>query len=299
MVPRFSISSSRLMPTPLSATVSVPAALSARMRDAQLGLVAEQLRLLQRQRAQFFAGVGGVGDQFAQEDVAVRIDRVHHQMEQTRDVRLERTALGRLCASAASPVSVLRPWAGLCVDLSLPRKASSGLRPGKAAAGWDRGAGRSRTAPLPASISRSVRRISRLPWNFTVSLCALSLVPRWELSRQSGAAKKKGPAQADPKGTLDLYRVLRRIRPPVRGAGGLIKPRPAIGSLATGRLSRATGAGDCCRKGRIMAAHHVGVRFPAGPARAGLVEPCRPWRVGRERGSARQRTVRDWLETFG
>ena len=200
--------------------------------------------------------------------------------------------LHRLCRSCG-------PGPACASILSLPRKASSGLRPGKAAACWDRGAGRSRTAPLPASISRSVRRISRLPWNFTVSLCALSLVPRWELSRQGGAAKKKGPAQADPKGTLDLYRVLRRIRPPVRGAGGLIKPRPAIGSLATGRLSPATGAGDCCRKGQIMAAHHGGVRFPAGPARAGLVEPCRPWRVGRERGFARQRTVRDWLETFG
>ena len=35
------------------------------------------------------AGIRGVRDQLAQEDIAVRIDRMHHQMEQPRDVSLE------------------------------------------------------------------------------------------------------------------------------------------------------------------------------------------------------------------
>ena len=39
--------------------------------------------------AQLFAGVGGVRDEFAQKDVALRIDGVRHQLEQPRDVGLK------------------------------------------------------------------------------------------------------------------------------------------------------------------------------------------------------------------
>ena len=67
MVPSASISSSRLMPMPLSSKVSV---LVVRDRSrcviARLGVVAEQLGLGERLVAQLLAGVGGVGDQLAQ-----------------------------------------------------------------------------------------------------------------------------------------------------------------------------------------------------------------------------------------
>ena len=81
MVPRLSISSARSMPTPLSSTVSVPACLVGGERDPEVG---DRRRassgLVERQHAELLAGVGGVGDQFAQEDVAVRIDRMHHEV---------------------------------------------------------------------------------------------------------------------------------------------------------------------------------------------------------------------------
>ena len=43
---------------------------------------------------QLLAGVGGVGDQFAHENVALGIDRMHHQMQQARNVGLEILRLG-------------------------------------------------------------------------------------------------------------------------------------------------------------------------------------------------------------
>ena len=39
--------------------------------------------------AQLLAGVGGVGDEFANENVAIRIDGMDHQMQQPRNVGLE------------------------------------------------------------------------------------------------------------------------------------------------------------------------------------------------------------------
>ena len=54
--------------------------------DAGLGVVAEQVRLGDRLVAQPLAGIGGIGDQFAQEHVAVGIDRVHHHVQQLGDV---------------------------------------------------------------------------------------------------------------------------------------------------------------------------------------------------------------------
>ena len=62
--------------------------------DAGLRVVAEQRRVGDRLVAQLLAGVGGVRDQLAQEDVLVRIDRVHHQVQQLGDIGLERAALG-------------------------------------------------------------------------------------------------------------------------------------------------------------------------------------------------------------
>ena len=60
--------------------------------DARLGFVVEQRRRGDRLVAQPLAGVGCVGDQLAQEHVLVGIDRVHHQVQQARNVGLERPA---------------------------------------------------------------------------------------------------------------------------------------------------------------------------------------------------------------
>ena len=57
--------------------------------DAERSARLDQLRLGDRLVAQLLAGVGGVGDEFADEDVAVRIDRMDHQLQKARDIRLE------------------------------------------------------------------------------------------------------------------------------------------------------------------------------------------------------------------
>ena len=87
-VPRLSISSCRSMPMPLSAMVSVPAVLSGVMRIAS-GVVAHQLGPGDRLVAQPVARVGRVGNQLAQEDVGLGIDRMHHQPQQLGDLGLE------------------------------------------------------------------------------------------------------------------------------------------------------------------------------------------------------------------
>src|SRR5690606_40577873 len=67
-----------------------------RNRDRVLRIVAEQFRVLDRLVAQLLAGIGSIGDQLAQEYVAVRIDRVHHHVQEAGDIRLERSGLGFL-----------------------------------------------------------------------------------------------------------------------------------------------------------------------------------------------------------
>ena len=81
------------MPTPLSEKVSVFASGSTRDRDRERRAVLDQFGLGDRLVAQLLAGVGGVGDEFADEDFPVGIDRMHHQVQQARNVGLE--ALGR------------------------------------------------------------------------------------------------------------------------------------------------------------------------------------------------------------
>ena len=70
MVPSASTISSRLMPMPLSSTVEALVVRIERDGDARLRVLAEELRLGDRLVAQLLAGIGGVGDQLAQEDVA-------------------------------------------------------------------------------------------------------------------------------------------------------------------------------------------------------------------------------------
>ena len=91
MVPRLSISSSRVMPMPSSAISRVRAGLSGTMRTlapsggARAGSV-------ERLEAAAVHRVGGVGDQFAQENFALGIERMHHQVEQPPDLGAEAVA---------------------------------------------------------------------------------------------------------------------------------------------------------------------------------------------------------------
>ena len=92
MVPRLSISSSRSMPMPLSAIVSAGRLVGDDADDEPV--VAGELGPRDRLVAELVAGIGGVGDQLAQEDLAVGVDRVHHQVEEARDLGLEGVHLG-------------------------------------------------------------------------------------------------------------------------------------------------------------------------------------------------------------
>ncbi len=62
--------------------------------DPRRGVIAEQRGIGDRLVAQPLAGIGGVGDQLAQEHGAVGIDRMHHQVKKLGDVRLERAVFG-------------------------------------------------------------------------------------------------------------------------------------------------------------------------------------------------------------
>ena len=57
--------------------------------DGERPAALDQFGLGDRFVAQLLAGVGGVGDEFANENVAVRIDRMHHQVQQPRNVGFE------------------------------------------------------------------------------------------------------------------------------------------------------------------------------------------------------------------
>ena len=65
--------------------------------DREPSVAGQQLRLGDRLVAQLVAGVGGVGDQLAQEDLGLGIDRMNHQVQEFGDLRLEDVGLGR-CA---------------------------------------------------------------------------------------------------------------------------------------------------------------------------------------------------------
>ena len=93
MVPSESASSSRVMPMPLSSTASVLRVLVEADRDLE-GRGGER-RIGERLVTQFLAGVGGVGEQLAQENIAVGIDRMHHQMEQPGDIGLKSLRMTR------------------------------------------------------------------------------------------------------------------------------------------------------------------------------------------------------------
>ena len=60
----------------------------------RLGVLAQQRGRGDGLVTQPLGSVGSVGDQFAQEDVLIGIDRVHHQVQQAGNVGLERSAFG-------------------------------------------------------------------------------------------------------------------------------------------------------------------------------------------------------------
>src|SRR3954469_20092643 len=92
MVPSASTISSRLMPTPLSSTVS--RRFSASIRSVRQGFGSPPSRAgLAIASKRSLAGIGGVGDQLAQENVPIRVDRVHHALKQLGDIGLETAAL--------------------------------------------------------------------------------------------------------------------------------------------------------------------------------------------------------------
>ena len=88
-VPRLSISSCRSMPMPLSETVSVPASLSGVRTNLQFGVLDQEVGLGDRLVAQPVAGIRRVGNQLAQEDIGLGIDRMHHQAQQLGDLGLK------------------------------------------------------------------------------------------------------------------------------------------------------------------------------------------------------------------
>ena len=93
MVPRFFTSSSCVMPMPVSSMVRVPALGVGDDADLERGLLPEQLGLGHGAEAQLVQRVGRVGDQLAQEDLLVAIERVDDQVEQLIDLSLERMGL--------------------------------------------------------------------------------------------------------------------------------------------------------------------------------------------------------------
>ena len=89
-----------------------------RNRDARLGVVVQKFRAADGFEAQLFASVGRVGNQFAQEDVPIGIDRMHHHVQQPRNIRLERPGFRRFRIRRHSDFATLfiRP----------PRRGASG-----------------------------------------------------------------------------------------------------------------------------------------------------------------------------
>ncbi len=61
--------------------------------DLQVGIAFEQRAVVDRLEAQLVGGVGCIGDQLAQEDFLVRVQRVNHQLQQLLDFCLKTQGL--------------------------------------------------------------------------------------------------------------------------------------------------------------------------------------------------------------
>ena len=61
--------------------------------DLEVGIVAQECRIGDRFVAQLVAGIRGVRNELAQEHIAVRIDRMHHELQELGDFGLELVGL--------------------------------------------------------------------------------------------------------------------------------------------------------------------------------------------------------------
>ena len=87
MVPRLADSSSLVMPTPASLISRVRASLSGTMRILASGGRASAGSVSASKAA--VGRVGGIGHQFAQEDLALGVEGMNHEVEQPPDLRAE------------------------------------------------------------------------------------------------------------------------------------------------------------------------------------------------------------------
>ena len=76
-----------------------PCVLVDRKADREGGAIGGKRRIGQRFVAELFAGIRGIGDQFAQENVSFRVDRMHHQAQQARHVCLKGMRVGDFAGS--------------------------------------------------------------------------------------------------------------------------------------------------------------------------------------------------------
>ena len=96
------------MPMPLSETVIVRGALVVADANLQVRIVLEQRAVGDRLEPQLVAGVGGVRDQLAQEDLLVAVQGVDHQVQQLLDLGLEAERLFDRCVVHAVLLPLLR-----------------------------------------------------------------------------------------------------------------------------------------------------------------------------------------------
>lgn len=86
--------------------------------DGEIGIAGNEVGLGDRLIAQFVERIGGIGDELAQEDVAVGIDRMHHEMQELGDFRLEImgvrfACLRRFRLSLRHLQTLLSDWSGI------------------------------------------------------------------------------------------------------------------------------------------------------------------------------------------
>ena len=176
MVPRLSINSCRSMPMPLSITASVPAFLSGTMRILGRLAVGDQIGRRDRLVAQLVEGVRGVRNQFAQEDVGLRINGVHHQVQQLGNLGLKWFVLGNGIRRHDRARSSRRGMPDITTRLWLARFKARARLP-------DRAEERPRLlrppaarfrAPSGARRSRSRRLVIRLPQSSPANCSAIS-----------------------------------------------------------------------------------------------------------------------------
>jgi hypothetical protein len=207
----WSISSCSVMADADSAIASVALPWDrAVMPDGQPFVAGQQLRPGDRLVAQLVAGVGGVGDQLAQEDVGLRIDRVNHQVQQFGDFGLEGVGVSGLVLGHGVPL------AGLVEGR---RQCGATLRHQAHAASMMRCCG------LPSRRSRAARGIARsgrlqqgerrqmviemavrsAPWVSATAATAAATVPESPCAREQPVEQHSHSISCSPIGMLSAF----------------------------------------------------------------------------------------------